>query len=434
MKQTIHPVKRLNGTVCVPGDKSISHRAVMFGAIASGDTRISHFLRSADCLSTVSCFRKLGIELEEDPAGETIIVHGRGLRGLREASEVLYTGNSATTTRLISGILAGQGFASTLDGDASIRKRPMKRIMTPLSLMGADIRSLHENGCVPLRIAPAVLHAIDYLSPTASAQVKSCVLLAGLYAEGTTTVTEPFLSRNHTELMLSGLGARVSSRKTENGYEASIAPEPELHGFDITIPGDISSAAYFLAAALIVPGSEVLIKNVGINPTRTGILQAAQRMGGDIRILNQKIQGGEMAADLLVRSSALTGIEVGAEMIPTLIDELPVLAVLAAYASGTTVIRHAAELRVKESDRIETTTNMLRAMGAHITPTPDGMVIEGGAPLHGAVTDSCLDHRIAMSAAVCALAAEGPTTIRDAECIDISYPSFYSDLSSLTEG
>ncbi len=433
MNQIISPARHIKGIIRVPGDKSISHRAVMFGAIADGDTRISNFLRSADCLSTISCFQKLGIAFDTDPETGTLIVHGRGLRGLCEPSSVLDTGNSGTTTRLISGILAGQSFSSVLDGDASIRKRPMKRIMTPLGLMGADIVSVSGNDCVPLRISPAPLNGIDYQSPTASAQVKSCVLLAGLYADSKTCVTETVLSRNHTELMLAGFGAGVASRKTPKGYEASVSPGSSLHGTYITVPGDISSAAYYLAAALIVPGSEVLIQNVGINPTRTGLLEAVRRMGGEFHLLDRRMEGGEEAADLLVRSSSLHGIEIGAELIPSMIDEIPVLAVLAAYAEGTTVIRDAAELRVKETDRIKTTTRALHRMGAKITPSSDGMVIEGGSPLHGAAIDSCMDHRIAMSMAVCALAAEGPTTIKDADCAGISYPSFYSDLESLIQ-
>ena len=432
MNRTIHPSSRLRGTLTVPGDKSISHRAVMFGAIADGDTRIRNFLKSADCLSTISCFEKLGVRFEEDPEDDSVVVHGKGMRGLSAPSEVLYTGNSGTTTRLIAGILAGQSFSSVLDGDDSIRKRPMKRIITPLRSMGAEIRSMPENGCVPLKIDPATLHGIDYLSPTASAQVKSCILLAGLYADGKTSVTEKALSRNHTELMLSGFGAQISSEKAKGGWTASVLPCPSLTACDITVPGDISSAAPFIAAALIVPGSEILIRNVGINPTRSGFLEAVKQMGGDIRIQNRREEGGEMSADLLVRSCALHGIQIGGSLIPALIDEIPVLASLAAYAEGTTIIRDAAELRVKESDRIRSTTLALQAMGVRVTPADDGMVIEGGAPLHGAEVDSFLDHRIAMSMAVCALASDGPVTIKDADCVGISYPSFYIDLERLT--
>lgn len=432
MDKIIYPLNRLKGEITVPGDKSISHRAVMFGAIAEGDTHITGFLDSADCLSTISCFEKMGIRFEKDLSQKSVIVHGQGLYGLKKPAEILYTGNSGTTTRLISGILAGQNFVSVLDGDASIRKRPMRRIMEPLQRMGAAIVSAHGNDCAPLHISPAALHAIAYASPVSSAQVKSCILLAGLYADGCTQVTEKALSRNHTELMLSGFGAQVLSQKTALGWTASILPASRLNACAVRVPGDISSAAYFIAAALIVPGSEVLIGNVGINPTRSGILKAARDMGAQIEILNNRTEGGEPACDLLVRASSLHGITIDGDLIPTLIDELPVLAVLAAYADGTTIIRDAAELRVKESDRIASTTQALRQMGVRVTPTEDGMIIEGGAPVHGALVDSCMDHRIAMSMAVCGLAADGKTTIRDAECVDISYPSFFSDLSSLT--
>ena len=432
MEKIISPHSSLKGEVTVPGDKSISHRAVMFGAIAEGDTHITGFLDSADCLSTISCFEKMGIRFEKDPEKKSVIVHGQGLHGLRAPSETLYTGNSGTTTRLISGILAGQDFASVLDGDVSIRKRPMKRIMEPLQKMGAEIVSENGNDCVPLHISPAALHAISYASPVSSAQVKSCILLAGLYADGRTDVTERVLSRNHTELMLSGFGAQVSSQKNAQGWTASILPASRLNACAVEVPGDISSAAYFIAAALIVPGSEVLVGNVGINPTRSGILKAARDMGAQIEILNSRTEGGEPACDLLVRSSSLHGITIASDLIPSLIDELPVLAVLAAYADGITVIRDAAELRVKESDRIASTTQALQQMGVRVTPTEDGMIIEGGSPVHGAFVDSCMDHRIAMSMAVCGLAADGETTIKDAECVGISYPSFFTDLSSLT--
>ncbi len=435
MIKTIHPAKYIKGTIHVPGDKSISHRSVMFGSIAEGDTRVSGFLMSADCLSTISCFQKMGIEFEIDSESSSVIIHGKGLKGLQAPSQMLYTGNSGTTTRLISGILAGQPFGSTLDGDDSIRQRPMKRIMTPLRQMGADIISIRENDCAPLRIRPASLHGINYVSPISSAQVKSCVLLAGLYAEGPTSFAEKVLSRNHTELMLNGFGAKVTSCKVEDGgYAASVTPGFPLHGIEISVPGDISSAAYFIAAALIVPGSEVLICNVGINPTRAGFLEALRRMGGDITILNEQLQGGEASADLLVRSSSLKGCSIGKDLIPSLIDEIPVLAVLSAYADGTTRITDAHELRAKESDRIDSTVNALTAMGADITPAEDGMTISGGKPLHGALVDSVKDHRIAMSMAVCALGAEGETKIKDADCVDISYPSFYSDLDRLVSG
>ncbi len=432
MIKTIHPASHIKGTISVPGDKSISHRSVMFGAIAHGDTKVSGFLMSADCLSTISCFEKMGIEFDIDRKNNSVIVHGKGLRGLQAPSDILNTGNSGTTTRLISGILSGQMFTSILDGDDSIRQRPMKRIMTPLRQMGADIIALKDNDCAPLKIQKSALHGIHYVSPISSAQVKSCVLLAGLYADSPTSFTEMVLSRNHTELMLRGFGANVTAQAKESaGYTATITPGPALQGIEISVPGDISSAAYFIAAALIVPGSEVMIHNVGINPTRAGFLEAVRQMGGDVTILNKRTQGGEDTADLLVRSSSLKGCKITRELIPSLIDEIPVLAVLAAYAEGVTTITDARELRAKESDRIESTASALKAMGADITTYDDGMSIVGGRPLHGAKIDSVKDHRIAMSMTVCALAAEGETRIKDAECVDISYPSFYSDLESL---
>ena len=422
----IKKVNKLNGTLAIPGDKSISHRAVMFGSLAEGTTGITNFLEGADCLSTISCFQKMGINIENNN-GE-ILVRGKGLHGLTAPDDVLDVGNSGTTTRLISGILAGQDFISELTGDASIRKRPMKRIMTPLSQMGADIVSLNGNGCAPLKISGKKLQAIHYDSPVASAQVKSCVLLAGLYADGITSVTEPVLSRNHTEIMLNYFGADVTSE----GTTASVKPDPSLYGREILVPGDISSAAYFIAAGLLVPNSEILLKNVGTNPTRDGILRVCKAMGADITLLNETKEG-EPTADLLIRSSSLHGTTVEGAIIPTLIDELPMIAVMAAFAKGTTVIRDAAELRVKESDRIQVMTENLQKMGADIQATDDGMIINGGKPLHGAEIDSHLDHRVAMSFAVAGLLCDGPLMIRNGECVNISYPEFYSDLYSLAE-
>ncbi|MBR4138337.1 MAG: 3-phosphoshikimate 1-carboxyvinyltransferase [Lachnospiraceae bacterium] len=417
-----HPLK---GEVTVPGDKSISHRAVMFGALSQGTTEVTNFLQGADCLSTIDCFRRLGIQIENTP--EKILVHGKGLHGLTQSNTMLDVGNSGTTTRLISGILAGQTFETTLNGDESIQSRPMKRIMEPLSMMGADITSIYGNNCAPLKITGAPLHGIHYHSKVASAQVKSCILLAGLYADDITKVTEPSISRNHTELMLRGFGAKV----TCDGKTASISPDPELFGQKIEVPGDISSAAYFIAAGLIVPGSEILVKNVGINPTRDGLIRVCQDMGADISLLNKRENGGEPVADVLVRYSNLKATTIEGEIIPTLIDELPMIAVMACFAKGTTIIKDAAELKVKESDRIAVMVDNLSRMGAHITATDDGMIIEGGYPLHGAVIDSHLDHRIAMSFAIAALAADGETEIKDAECVNISYPNFYEELSNL---
>ena len=417
---------RLRGELTVPGDKSISHRAVMFGSLAQGTTRISHFLEGADCLSTISCFRKMGVDIERNAS--EILVHGKGLHGLSAPSEILDVGNSGTTTRLISGILAGQSFTSELNGDASIQSRPMKRIMTPLQSMGADIVSIKGNGCAPLRITGKSLQAVHYQSPVASAQVKSCVLLAGMYADGITRVTEPVLSRNHTEIMLNYLGARVTSQ----GTTASIEPEPVLKAREIQVPGDISSAAYFIAAGLLTPDSQILLRNVGINPTRDGILKVCRAMGADITLLNVN-EEGEPVADLLIRSSQLHGTTVEGSIIPTLIDEIPMIAVMAAFAEGTTVIRDAAELKVKESDRIAVVTEGLRRMGADIQPTEDGMIIHGGKPLQVAKINSYLDHRIAMSFAVAGTICDGTMDIVKGDCVNISYPEFYKDLYSLGE-
>ena len=417
----------LKGEITVPGDKSISHRAVMFGSLAKGTTEITGFLQGADCLSTISCFESMGIAIENK--GDIVLVHGNGLRGLKKPETVLDCGNSGTTTRLISGILSAQNFDVTLTGDASIQKRPMKRIMEPLSLMGADIVSVNGNGCAPLAIHGKALHGIHYTSKVASAQVKSSILLAGLYADGPTSVTEPYVSRNHSEIMLNMFGAHVTTTNTT----ATIEPASELHSRKINVPGDISSAAYFIAAGLMVPGSEILIKNVGINPTRDGLLRVCQDMGADITLLNENYGNGEPTADLLVRHSELHGVTVGGSVIPTLIDELPVVAALACFARGTTVIRDAQELKVKESNRIDVMVNNLRAMGAHIEGTDDGMIIEGGYPLHGAIIDSHLDHRIAMTFAITALASDGETSIKGADCVKISYPGFYEDLTRLAK-
>lgn len=416
--------EHFKGEITVPGDKSISHRAVMLGSLAEGTTEVSNFLQGADCLSTIECFRKMGIDIENTP--KHILIHGKGLHGLSAPSGILDAGNSGTTTRLISGILAAQPFETTLTGDASIQKRPMRRIIEPLSMMGADITSVNGNDRVPLHIAGAPLHGIHYQSGIASAQVKSAILLAGLYAEGTTKVTEPAVSRNHSEIMLNYFGASVSIE----GTTVTIEPEPDLHGQKVKVPGDISSAAYFIAAGLIVPGAEVLIRNVGINPTRDGILKVAQAMGGDITYLNVN-HDGEPTADLLVKHSSLHGITIEGEIIPTLIDELPIINVMAACANGTTIIRDAEELRAKESNRIDIMVDFLSAMGCDISGTQDGMIIEGGKPLHGITIDPHMDHRIAMSFAIASLVADGTTKITDGEIVTVSYPNFYEDLNRL---
>lgn len=418
-------INGLQGELSIPGDKSISHRAVMFGALAKGTTHISNFLSGADCLATIDCFRKMGVKIEQN--GTDVTVHGNGLHGLKQPEDMLDVGNSGTTTRLISGILAGQDFEVTLSGDESLNKRPMKRIMTPLKKMGADIESLNGNDCAPLLIRGAKLKGIHYDSPVASAQVKSCALLAGLYADGKTSVTEPALSRNHTELMLRSFGVTVVSE----GTTATVMPPQEMYASDIVVPGDISSATFFIVAGLITPNSCIRLKNVGINPTRDGVLRVCKNMGADVVLENIIDNGGEPTADIVVKTSKLKGTVIEGEVIPTLIDEIPVIALLAAFAEGETVIKDAAELKVKESDRIALTVDNLVKMGVDATATEDGMIIRGGNPLHGASIHCKYDHRIAMTFSIAGINAEGETVIEDAECVDVSYPTFYEQLESL---
>ncbi len=417
----------LHGELTVPGDKSISHRSIMLGSIADGTTEVTGFLEGADCLSSIACFQKMGIEIENQVKQQKVVIHGKGLHGLAGPDGVLDVGNSGTTTRLMSGILAAQPFSCTLDGDDSIRRRPMKRIMEPLSQMGASFSCLGKEQCAPFTISGGSLRGIRYDSPVASAQVKSAILLAGLYADGPTTVTEPALSRNHTELMLRAFGASLHTEHTT----VTVHPASKLTGQRILVPGDISSAAYFLAAGLLAPGSEITVKNVGINPTRDGFLTVCRQMGADLQLDNLHEETGEPVADLTVRTSSLHGCTIEGSLIPRLIDEIPIIAVMAALADGTTVIRDAQELKVKESNRIDLMVKNLSAMGADITATEDGMIIHGGSPLHGASIDSARDHRIAMSFTIAAGLADGETVISDRDCTAISYPSFYEDLRSL---
>lgn len=422
-------VKSLKGTLTVPGDKSISHRSIMLGSLASGVTEVHNFLQGADCLSSIGCFRAMGVEIENDNANDIVRIHGNGIRGLKAPTSILNVGNSGTTLRLMSGILSAQDFYTAVHGDASIQKRPIKRVITPLSLMGAKIVSIRENDCAPFQVTGTALKGITYHSPVASAQVKSAILLAGLYANGETTVIEPSLSRNHTELMFKMFGADIQTE----GVTATVRPVSELYAQRINIPGDISSAAYFIVAGLITPNSEICITNVGINPTRDGIIQVCKAMGADITLENIRGDEGEPVADIVVRTSELHGTTIGSHLIPTLIDEIPVIAVMACFAKGQTIIKDAQELKVKESNRIDMICKNLSAMGADITPTDDGMIIEGGQTLKGAVIDSHLDHRIAMSFAIAALNAEGVTEITDAQCVDISYPGFFKDLEALMD-
>lgn len=415
----------LQGTITVPGDKSISHRSIMLGSLAEGITEVHGFLQGADCLSSIACFEKMGVTIENQ--ADIVRIHGLGLHNLKAPAATLDVGNSGTTTRLMSGILAAQPFSSVINGDASIQKRPMRRIITPLSQMGASITSLNGNDCAPLRIDGRPLHGIHYASPVASAQVKSAVLLAGLYAEGETSVTEPYVSRDHTERMLASFGVPIHCE----GTTATVRPVSTLHAQKLYIPGDISSAAYFIVAGLITPNSCITIRNVGINPTRDGILEVCRNMGADITLENVQDTVGEPTADITVRTSSLSGTTIEGAIIPKLIDELPILAILACFANGTTTIRDAQELKVKESNRIDVMVKNLSAMGADIQATEDGMIIHGGASLHGAVINSNLDHRIAMSFAIAGMNADGTTEIQGAECVNISYPNFYSDLEQL---
>jgi len=417
--------KGLRGTITVAPDKSISHRAVMLGSISKGKTLIQNFLMGEDCLSTISCFKKMGIPIEIE--GNRVSVTGSGLRGLKAPQVLLYTGNSGTTTRLLCGLLAPQGFSSTLDGDASIRKRPMNRVITPLRQMGAKINGT-DGTYTPIAIEGAELKGIKYEMPVASAQLKSALILAGLYADGQTTITEPKSSRNHTEIMVNGFGGNISTEKNI----ITVNPAEELFGHDVTVPGDISSAAFFMVAALIVPNSEITIKNVGLNDTRTGIIDVLNSMGASIHI-EKSGDGIEPAGDITVKYSPLHGTEIGGDLIPRLIDELPVIAVAAAYAEGTTVIRDAEELKVKESNRIDAMETELKKAGVKVHSTDDGLVIEGGSQVYGTDFETYNDHRVAMSMAVLALAAEGTSTLENHHCIRISYPDFFETLEKVNK-
>ena len=410
----------LHGELRVPGDKSISHRSIMLGALADGVTEVTGFLEGEDALATMRAFRAMGVKIEGPDQGK-VRIEGAGLRGLRAPDQVLDCGNSGTTMRLLTGLLAGQGFAVTLDGDSSLRKRPMERVAKPLRTMGAVIET-GEQGRPPVRISPAAgrLQAIHYDLPVASAQVKSAVLLAGLFAEGVTSTTEPEPTRDHSERMLQAFGVEVA----RHGATASVQGGQPLKATTIQVPGDISSAAFFLVAGSIAPHSELLLLDVGMNPTRIGVVEILKLMGADITVEQPRLAGGEPIATLRVRSAALHGIAVPEHLVPLAIDEFPVLFVAAANATGRTVITGAAELRVKESDRIQVMADGLQALGIAATPTPDGMVIEGGRPYHGGTVHSHGDHRIAMSFAVAALRASSDVNIHDCDNVATSFPGF----------
>jgi 3-phosphoshikimate 1-carboxyvinyltransferase len=424
---TITPGHALTGACSVPGDKSISHRAVMFGSIAAGETRIRNFLDGGDCRSTVDVMRALGVEIEI-PTPTDLVVHGRGLDGLQEPADVLDCGNSGTTIRLLLGLLSGQKFASFLTGTAQIRRRPMGRVVRPLRGMGADIMGRQNGDYAPLGIRPSRLRGVEYDMPVASAQVKSCIVLAGLYSQGLTVVREPGPARDHTERMLAAMGAPVSvlGRKV-----TSERPDQPLKPLDLTVPGDLSSAAFLLAAGAIVPGSHMTIRDVGVNPTRTGIVEALQAMGAQITYLNERLEGGEPVADLEVCAGELHGTTFGGELIVTMIDELPMLAVAATQAHGRTVVRDASELRVKETDRIATTVSELRKLGATIEPTSDGFIIDGPTPLTGAPVEAHGDHRLAMAMTVAGLVARKPTAVYGSHVTADSFPGFEVTLQAL---
>lgn len=420
MNLVIKPARSLRGTVSVPGDKSISHRAVMLGALAEGATLIENFLPGEDCLATVACFRKLGVEISWT-GKDSLRIQGCGLEGLREPEDVLDAGNSGTTMRLLLGIMAGQPFFSVLNGDASLRCRPMARVTGPLVRMGARIEGRQGGNLAPLAVQGGNLKPVHYNSPVASAQVKSAVLLAGLFAGGVTSVTEPYRSRDHTERMLRHFGAKVDV----SGTTVRVAGRPRLLGRKIAVPGDLSSASFLMVAAAALPGSDLTLQRVGINPARSGIIDALTGMGASIELLNPREEGGEPVAEIRVRCTGrLTGIAVGGEMIPRLIDEIPALAVAAALAGGRTEIRDAAELKVKESNRIATVAGMLASFGAVVEELPDGLLVKGGKPLRGCACRSHGDHRIALAASVAGLLAEGETIVHDAECMNVSFPGF----------
>ncbi len=416
----------LGGKITVPGDKSISHRSLMLGALATGETHIQGLLLGEDPRSTAACFSAMGAEISPLNS-EAVTVKGIGLGELKEPVDVLNAGNSGTTLRLMLGILASHpGCFFTVTGDASLRSRPMSRVVKPLQQMGAQIWGRKGNSLAPLAVSGQKLQPIHYHSPIASAQVKSCILLAGLMTEGETTVTEPALSRDHSERMLQAFGAKL--KIDPETHSVTITGLPELTGQKVIVPGDISSAAYWLVAAAITPDSDLLITNVGVNPTRTGVLEALEMMGADITKENERLVTGEPVADLRVRHSKLQGCTIAGDLIPRLIDEIPILAVAAVFAEGKTVIKDAAELRVKESDRLAVTASELNRMGAQITEFADGLEITGGTPLHGTDVDSYTDHRLAMSLAIAALNAKGITTIHRAEAAAISYPDFVATL------
>lgn len=447
--RVVRPVRELRGEVAVPGDKSITHRAVMLNAIARGTATVTGAGLGADCLSTASCVRALGASVkrrwprgevsealtrdpltgEEARADAVLVVEGMGLDGLSEPADVLDAGNSGTTARLLTGILAGQAFFSVLTGDASLRCRPMGRVVAPLRRLGARLSGRRNDTLLPLAVSPATLQSARLSIDVASAQLKSCLLLAALYAPGETEITQPAVSRDHTERLLAAQGARVA----QDGLLLRVSGWPRLSAVDVAVPGDLSAAAFWLVAACIHPHARLTVRHVGVNPTRSGILDVLREMGASITVEHERLVGGEPVADITAESSRLRGIAVGGALLPRLIDEVPVLAVAAAAAEGTTRIHDAAELRVKESDRLTAVASELTKLGGRVDEHPDGLTVQGGQLLGGEV-GSYADHRMAMSLAVAALAARGPVLIHGGDCVDISYPAFWSDLERLAPG
>jgi len=423
---TIRPVRRLAGDVSPPGDKSISHRAVMFNALADGEAVVTNLAPGDDVRSTVQCLKALGVTIKRQK--DAFIISGAAKTGLKEPEDILNAGNSGTTIRLITGILAAQPFLSVITGDASLRSRPMKRIIDPLRQMGARIWGRGDGSLAPLAIYGGHLRGINCRLPVASAQVKSAVLLAALFAQGKTTVEEPSPSRDHTERMLHRMGTRLEA----SGTRVVLTPGRPLKSLSLRVPGDISSAAFWMVAAAIHPEARITIRDCGVNPTRTGVIDVLKAMGARLKIANERFEGDEPVADITIESSRLKGMEISGSLIPRVIDEIPVLAVAACLAEGKTVISDAAELRVKESDRIASTAAELSRLGGHVEELPDGMVIYGGKRLEGAEVSSHLDHRLAMSLAVAGLIAKGNTAIQQADSVTISYPGFWDDLKRLS--
>lgn len=423
MPKILYPKKNITGKINVPGDKSISHRAIMIGSISEGITEIDGFLKGKDCISTINCFKNLGIIIEEYK--NKIIVYGKGIYGLKRPQDILNVENSGTTIRLISGILAAQKFSCEISGDSSILKRPMERIIKPLLKMGAEIYS--ENGLAPLKIKGANLTGIEYEMPIASAQVKSAILLASLYAKGKTTIFEKEPTRNHSEIMLNYFGANIIVQ----GNKITCNPIERLIGKKIYVSGDFSSAAFFITATLILPNSSILIENVGVNKTRIGFLKTIIKMGGNIKILNKRNINGEDVADISVKSSKLKGTEVSGEIVPTMIDEIPLFALLATLAKGESIVKNATELKVKESNRIHSVKEELNKLGAGIRETDDGMIIKGSRRLRGSICNSHNDHRIAMCISIASLVCDGNTVLNNPECVDISFPNFFEILENL---